>query len=365
MDSLPIQMRPEDALRELAQMVRQSAEGVRHLSAIHDDHLLMDTTPKTPVYREDKIVLYRYTPVVENPFPIPLLIVYSLVNRPTLVDLHESRSLARRLINLGIDVYLLDWGYPTRADRWLTLDDYINDYVDSCVDVIRARHGLDRISQLGICQGGVFSLCYAALHPEKVHNLVAMVTPVDFHAGESVISRWAGRGDATSGVNVDQVVDALGVIPGDVLNLGFLMREPFGLNFGKYLGLLDLLGNEQKLLGFLRVEKWSFDSPDLSGEAFRQFLKDCYQQNKLIKGEMEIGGQRVDLRRITMPVLNLHARDDDLVPPASVEALGAAVGTSDYTIHCFPVGHIGMYISGKVQDTLPPMIAEWLKAHSA
>ena len=100
-------------LRELAEMIRKSAEGVKRLSHIDDAHLLMDTTPKTPVFQEDKVILYRYTPVVENPFPIPLLIVYSLVNRPTLVDLHESRSLVRSLISQGIDVYLIDWGYPT------------------------------------------------------------------------------------------------------------------------------------------------------------------------------------------------------------------------------------------------------------
>jgi polyhydroxyalkanoate synthase len=353
----------ESLMHEWAALVRRSAEGLQRLSGIHDEHLLMGTTPKTPVFQEDKVVLYRYTPVVDEPFPIPLLIVYSLVNRPTLVDLHESRSLARHLISLGIDVYLIDWGYPTRADRWLTLDDYINDYIDTCVDVIRARHNLDQISLLGICQGGVFGLCYAALHPEKVHNLVTMVTPVDFHAGQSVISRWAGHGGEQSGVNIDRVVDALGTIPGDVLNIGFLMREPFGLNIGKYISLLDLFDNEYKLLNFLRVEKWSFDSPDLAGEAFGQFLKDCYQHNKLIKGDMEIGGQRIDLQRVTMPVLNLHALYDDLVPPESVEALRDVIGSADYTIHAFPVGHIGMYISSKVQDTLPPMIADWLKTH--
>ena len=166
-----------------------------------------------------------------------------------------------------------------------------------------------------------------------------MVTPVDFHAGQSVISRWAGRGGETgepSGVNVDRAVDALGIIPGDVLNIGFLMREPFGLNLGKYLGLLDLFDNEYKLHNFLRVEKWSFDSPDQAGEAFRQFIKDCYQQNKLIKGEMEIGGQRVDLRRVTMPVLNLHAQYDDLVPPESVEALGVSGGYRGLYDSLFP-----------------------------
>jgi polyhydroxyalkanoate synthase len=298
---------PEDMIHEFTEFNRQMIEGIKTLSRIHSEHIQIGLTPKEEVYRDDKMVLYHYFPFVKRPCRVPVLIAYALVNRPYMVDLQENRSLVRSLIHQGIDVYLIDWGYPTRADRWLTLDDYINDYIDVCVDTICERHSLDQISLLGICQGGVFSLCYAALHPEKVKNLVAMVTPVDFHAGQSVISRWAGHGGTESGVDVDQVVDALGMISGDVLNIGFLLREPFGLNIGKYLGLIDLFDNEYKLLNFLRVEKWSFDSPDLSGEAFREFLKDCYQHNKLIKGEMQIGGQRVDLGRVTMPVLNLHA----------------------------------------------------------
>ncbi|MCD4687216.1 MAG: class III poly(R)-hydroxyalkanoic acid synthase subunit PhaC [Anaerolineae bacterium] len=362
MDEFPFLLRPDAILRELTALQRRTVEGVRRLGAIRDEQLCMGTTPKTAVFQTDKVILYRYAPMVEQPFPIPLLIVYSLVNRPTLVDLYHTRSLALNLIQHGIDVYLIDWGYPTRADRWLALDDYINDYVDACVDFIREAHQLEQVNLLGICQGGVFALCYAALHPARVKNLIAMVTPVDFHAGDAVIARWAGQADDRPCVDVDQVVAALGNIPGDVLNLGFLMREPFGLNFGKYFGLLDLFDDERRLLDFLRVERWSFDSPDQAGEAFREFVKYCYQENRLVQGTLEIGGRRIDLRQITMPVLNLHADYDDLVPPPSVEPLGDLVGTADYTRRSFPVGHIGMYISRKVQQTLPALIAEWLKA---
>jgi polyhydroxyalkanoate synthase len=110
------------------------------------------------------------------------------------------------------------------------------------------------------------------------------------------------------------------------------------------------------------MEKWIFDSPNQAGEAWRQFMKDFYQGNKLIPGEVEIGGRRVDLGEITMPVLNVYAEQDHLVPPASSLVLGEQIGTDDYTVRSFPVGHIGMYVSGKVQKDLPPLIADWLKA---
>ena len=115
-------------------------------SRLREEDLQVGVTPKEEIYREDNVVLYRYTPMVERPFPIPVLIVYALVNRPYMVDLQEDRSLVRNLLKLGIDVYLIDWGYPSRGDCWLTLDDYINGYLNNCVDNVRARHGLDRIN---------------------------------------------------------------------------------------------------------------------------------------------------------------------------------------------------------------------------
>jgi polyhydroxyalkanoate synthase len=291
---------------------------------------------------------------------VPVLIVYALVNRPYMVDLQENLSLVRNLLGRGIDTYLIDWGYPSRVDQYLTLDDYINGYIDNCVDVICERHGLDQINVLGICQGGVFSMCYSSLHPEKVKNLITMVAPVDFHVeaddNTGLLNAWSRDMD------VDLMADTFGNIPGDFMNYGYLMLKPFSLSFQKYISMVDILDDEEKLINFLRMEKWIFDSPDQAGEAWRQFMKDFYQGNKLIKGEVEIGGQRVDLKNVTMPVLNVFADYDHLVPPKSSQALGEYVGTEDYTMESFPVGHIGMYVSSKVQNTLPPLISEWVKA---
>ena len=115
------------------------------------------TTPKDAVWRQDKVTLYRYRPVTEQKVKTPVLIAYGLVGRYTMADLQEDRSLVRNLLNLGVDLYVVDWGNPSRADRWLTLDDYINGYLGECVEVIRERHGIDSVNLLGICEGGVFT----------------------------------------------------------------------------------------------------------------------------------------------------------------------------------------------------------------
>jgi polyhydroxyalkanoate synthase subunit PhaC len=363
MQTLPIQINPETAAREMTEINQKLINGMKTLGNLTHEDVQVGTAPKEVVYQEDKLRLYRYTPQVDEKdlFKVPVLICYALVNRPAVADLQENRSLIRNLVKLGMDVYLIDWGDPSRADRWLTLDDYINGYVDNCVDFIREQHGLDQINLLGICQGGSMSLCYTAIHPEKIKNLVTMVTPVDFHAeGKTpgLINLWGGN------LSADQMVNAMGNISGDLMNFGFLMLQPFALMTQKYIDMIDLVEDESQLLNFLRMEEWIFDSPDLAGEAYRQFVGDFFQHNRLIKGEVVIGDDTVDLGNVKMPVLNVYAERDHLVPPPSSKALQKYVGSKDYTESPWPVGHIGMYVSRKAQEGLAPTIADWLKARA-
>jgi len=167
-----------------------------------------------------------------------------------------------------------------------------------------------------------------------------MVTPVDFHVQEGLLNLWSGCTLGAEGFDVDLMVDTLGNIPGEFLNFEFLMLKPFQLGLEKYVGLLEIADREDKLLNFLRMEKWIFDSPDLSGEAYRQFIKDFYQGNKLIQGAIDLGGQRVNLQNIHVPVLNIYAEHDHLVPPQSSIALEQYIGSEDYTVRSFPTGHV-------------------------
>jgi polyhydroxyalkanoate synthase len=356
------QMSFEDATNEYVDLTKKIVKGIDNLSRLRDEDIEVGVSEKEIVYKEDKVILYHFKPQVEKTFSVPLLIVYALVNRPFMVDLQEGRSLVANLLKLGLDVYLIDWGYPSRGDRWLTLDDYLNGYINNCVDFISKKHGLDKINLLGICQGGTFSLCYSSLYPEKVKNLVTMVAPIDFRMTNSLLNMRGGCTLGKEAIDVDLMVEALGNIPGDFLNLEFLMLKPLQLGYQKYLDFPEIMDSEDKLLNFMRMEKWIFDSPDQAGEAYRQFMKDFYQENKLIKGEVKIGDRTVNLNKLSMPILNLYAEKDHLVPPESTLALEKYISTKDYTVKSFPVGHIGMYVSGKVQRDLPPTIVDWLKA---
>lgn len=348
----PFQIKPDDVSREILDFNRKLAEGLNVLSEL--DEIAVGASEKEAVYEEDKIVLYHYKPRTAKQNPVPVLIVYALVNRPYMADLQEGRSMIQGLLDAGLDVYLIDWGYPDAAERFLTLDDYINGYIDNCVDVIRERHNLNRINLLGICQGGTFSLCYTALNQKKVKNLITTVTPVDFHTRDDLLSNLVRH------VDIDTVVDSMGNIPGEVLNWTFLTLKPYRLTGQKYLDLVDILDDKDKAENFMRMEKWIFDSPDQAGEAYREFIRQFYQQNGLVKGTAKIGNRTVDLMNINVPVLNIFAADDHLVPPDSSRALGGCLGTDDYTELEFPGGHIGIYVSGKAQKMIPPSVGKWL-----
>ena len=340
-----------EELRSFSAKLAQGGQTLRDLGEIETG-----VSPREAVYQEDKLTLYRYQPRVAQPHPVPLLIVYALVNRPYMMDLQEDRSMIRGLLDAGLDVYLIDWGYPDAADRELSLTDYIHRYIDHCVDALRERCGQDAINLLGVCQGGTLSLCFSSLYPEKIRNLVTMVTPVDFHTPDNLLTHLIRH------VNVDLLVDTLGNLPGQLLNFTFLSLSPFRLAGQKYVDLTDILDDAQALRNFLRMEKWIFDSPDQAGAAFRQFAKDFFQQNKLIKGEVNIGDRRVNLGNIVMPVLNVYAAQDHLVPPAASKALAECCGSRDYTEFSFQGGHIGIYVSGRAQREVPPAIAAWLLA---
>jgi len=312
------------------------------------------SSEKEAVHRDGKLTLYRYLPGAAPTNPVPVLIVYALANRPYMMDLQPQRSLIRGLLDRGLEVYLIDWGYPDQNDSKLGLNDYINGFIDECVDVLRQRHALERINLLGVCQGGTFSLCYSALHSEKIHNLVLMVTPVDFHTPDNLLTTWLRH------VNVDRLVDVLGNVPGELLNWAFVSMKPLRLTGQKYLDMVNLLGDEEKARTFLRMEKWIHDSPAQAGECFRQFAKDLFQQNKLIDGRLQVGDRAVDLQQITMPVLNVYATQDHIVPPEATLALGKHIGSTDYSTHAFEGGHIGIYVSVRAQQEVPERIAEWL-----
>ena len=345
---------PEQTLAELREFGDKLERALAAFEQI--GRIEVGASARETVLRDGKLALYHYLPTTGATNPVPVLIVYALANRPYMMDLEPKRSLIRALLDAGLDVYLVDWGYPDAEDRNLDLADYVVRRLGNCVDTVCRRHDVSSLSLLGVCQGGTFSLCYSALNPEKIHNLVLMVTPVDFHTPDNLLTAWLRH------VDVDEMVDVLGNIPGALLNWAFVSMKPLRLTGQKYLDMLDLTNEQEKVKTFLRMEKWIHDSPDQAGECFREFAKELIQQNKLVEGTLRIDDRSVDLGKITMPVLNIYAAYDHIVPPAASLALERHIATTDYTTCEFEGGHIGIYVSARAQREVPGKIADWLHA---
>ncbi|WP_407351834.1 class III poly(R)-hydroxyalkanoic acid synthase subunit PhaC [Luteimonas sp. R10] len=352
----PLDISAKAMADEALRMQQKLAAGLQTLREVDD--VDYGATGREEVWRDGKVVLYRFRGEGAPTAQVPLLIAYALVNRPYMVDLQADRSLVKGLLARGEDVYIIDWGYPDRSDRFLTLEDYIERFIGGAVDHLRGRFGIGAVNLLGICQGGTFSLCYAALHPDKVRNLITMVTPVDFHTDDNMLSNW------TRDIDVDLFVDTLGNVPADLMNLCYLTLKPWRLFVQKYIGLVDILDDRKAVEDFLRMENWIFDSPDQAGEAFRQFIKQFYQGNGFVEGGIVIGENEVHLGMVEMPVLNIFAEQDHLVPPSASRPLQGLVGSDDYSELSFRGGHIGIYVSGRAQKEVPTAIHDWLAARA-
>ena len=336
-------------MTETERFFNQSINTLKALTEIEVD---VWQTPYEEVNQKGIFKLIHYKSKAEKTHPTPVLIVYAFINRPYILDLQPERSVIGKFLERGLDVYMIDWGYPKKADKYITIDDYI-EYIDQALEIISNKTGKKKITIHGYCLGGTLSTIYSSIYPEKVKNLVLQATPIDFDV-PGIIKCWA------KSLEVDKIVNALGNVPGEFLNYGFLLANPIGLTFGKYANLLKETQDEKFLKMFLRMEKWIFDSPDVPGETYRQYIKEWYQQNLLIKNEFTINGKRVDLGNISMPTLVLTATYDHIAPPESSEPLLKKISSKDKLVMPFPTGHIGVSVGSKPARDFWPKVCDWI-----
>jgi len=322
-------------------------------------------TPSEVVYRENKLELLHYTPEEagidpETTHDIPILIVYALINKPYILDLQPDRSVVRRLLEAGFDVYLIDWGEPSLLDSGLTLDDYVSRYLDNCVETVCDRSGVDEVNLLGYCMGGTMSVMYASLFPEKVRNLGLMAAGLCFSDTGGVLELW---GDEEY-YDAEQVADAFGNIPADFLDAGFALMDPVANYVTKYLRLYDNVDDDEFVENFARMERWLAEGIDVAGETYQEFLEDIYQENKLARNEMELNGRHVDLESITMPIIQIVGQYDHLIPPESSTPFNELVASDDVETINARTGHIGLSVSSKSHAELWPSVADWFAERS-
>ncbi|WP_436925907.1 class III poly(R)-hydroxyalkanoic acid synthase subunit PhaC [Halosimplex amylolyticum] len=346
------------ALETMTQATESNADLPEALATV--ETVDVGQTPSEVVYRENKLELLHYKPEEagiepEETHDVPILIVYALINKPYILDLQPERSVVRRLLEAGHDVYLIDWNEPSRMDQHLTLDDYVNRYIDNCVDEVRERSGQDAINILGYCMGGTMSAMYAALHPEKVNALGLMAAGLCFQGTGGILEEWG----SDEYYDPEEVTDTFGNVPAEFLDVGFALMDPVDNYVSKYIRFYENLENEGFVENFGRMERWLSEGIDVAGEAYDQFLTDLYQENKLYKNEMYLDGQHVNVENIDMPVLQIMGEYDHLIPADASKPFNEVVGSDDVTTIEYATGHIGLSVSSSSHDEVWPEVCEW------
>jgi polyhydroxyalkanoate synthase len=264
------------------------------------------------------------------------------------------------LLDAGHDVYMIDWNEPSKLDQYLTLDDYVNRYMENCIDVVRERSGQDAINILGYCMGGTMSTMYASLHPEKVRNLALMAAGLCFDDTGGVLEQW---GDEQY-YSPRNVTETFGNAPAEMLDVGFALMDPVANFVSKYVRLYDNIEDEDFVENFGRMERWLSEGIDVAGTAYVQFLEDIYQDNKLYNNELYLDGKHVDLGEIDMPVLQITGEYDHLIPPESWTPFNEVIASEDVSSLQQSTGHIGLSVSGSSHQELWPDVCEWFAERS-
>jgi len=319
-------------------------------------------TPKEVIWTKNKAKLYHYEPALEKRFPVPILLIYALINRPYVLDLMPGNSLVEYLTQQGFDVYMLDWGTPGDEDKNLTFEDYVLDYIPRAVKKVLRHADADEFTLLGFCMGGTMTAMYASLFPGKpLKNLIFLTTPFDFTVGNmGLYGLWT---DARY-FNPEILVEAFGNVPGTLVDTGNRMVKPVTNYVGTYVTMWDRLFQDKPMDTWLAMNKWVNDGVPFAGEAFKQWIKEFYQQNKLVKGEIKLRGRRVDLRNISCPVLNIAGKKDHICTLPQAEAGMNLIGSQDKEFFVLDAGHVGLLTGSAAKQNLWPKIKSWLEVRS-
>jgi polyhydroxyalkanoate synthase len=342
-----------EILEENSRKVRKTRDLLHTAGNIDVGTLSYEVLEETRLYK-----LLHYRPLVSRTAKTPILVVYALMNKSYILDLQPDKSWLRSLLSQGFNVYLIDWKTPTSIDKYVSFDDYVNYYVDDCVDLVTKENSVERLTLHGYCLGSTMAAMYTSLHQEKVRNLVTIAPIVDTENDKTVLANFARY------LDVKTITDILGNFPREYLYGCFSMLKPFKQGANKYLNLVENIDNAKFVQNFLRMEKWLYDTPSIAGETFRQWIEDIYQKNLLVKNEMWIGENLVDLSKINVPLLNIVAEEDHLVSPQCSVALNDSVSSMDKRLMHFHTGHVGLIASSYSQNNVLPKVGQWLRVRS-
>jgi polyhydroxyalkanoate synthase len=316
-------------------------------------------TPKDVVWTHRTTTLYRYRSD-QRTQPVPILLVFALINRPDIFDLAQGNSFVQYLLDEGYDVFLLDWGVPAEEDGDLGLDDYVCDYIPWGIRETLRASGQEELTLLGWCIGGTLCAMHAALEPDTpARNLALLTTPIDTDGG--LYTKWIRR----DSFDPESITDTHAAIPGSAIDFANKMMKPVTNYWTTYRSLWEgVLDGKDPRDSYQPMAKWVANNPPFPARAFREWTTWMYQENRLVDGRMRLRDRRVDLSKIDQNLLVVTAGADHIAPPPGTRPLLDLVGSEDVTHFDRPGGHIGLMAGSSAREEIWPDIADWLEARS-
>jgi len=349
-----------DRERELEALLTLSRRGRAKVERLHEilttpGHFGTGASPATVVYRENKLRLLRLLDETGEPRRgPPVLFVPAPVSRYFILDLLPGRSFAGHVAAAGHDVFIADFGTPSREDRFADLEYYVDGVVRRCVRTVAALAGQSSIDIIGYCLGGTLSLLYAALYPETVKRLVLLTTTVDGDVQGGI--SWVAHRMGLAGESYDEPR----LVPAVEVKSWFELLAP-GSNsvVGRVSDLWERLDDAPERLRDVRtMATWVDDVVPAPGrllaELYRKFGPG---RNTLMAGTATVGDRRVDWSAVTMPVLSVSAEKDTISPPEGVDAIVKIVPHAQ--VMRLPGGHVGI-VAGRAAKALWQRIVEFL-----
>jgi polyhydroxyalkanoate synthase subunit PhaC len=316
-------------------------------------------SPKELVWRKNKARLYRYVRAEPATHRTPIFLVLPLINRAYILDLRPGASFVEFLLDQGFDVFLIDWGTPGDEDRALDVTTLVTRYLPRAAKAIQRATGTDQMTVLGYCIGGALATCFAALHPEVVRNLVLLTAPLDFSdAGQF------GRMTARGNFPIERLTDTFPTVPGQLPDIGSKLLNPTASYVGTYRQLWDKLDDPTfDVRGWQAMYRWVNDSVPFAGAAFRQWVVEFYQENRLARNKLEMDGRPVRMADIHCPVLNIAASRDPIAPRPTTSVVTERVSSKDASEIVIEGGHVGIVVGRTASQNLWPRVGVWLSEH--
>lgn len=281
-----------------------------------------------------------------------ILIVPSLINRYTILDLKSDSSLISFFTQQGFSVYLIDWKDPRPQDRFMTWDDHA-ETIRIYSHHLNEKHGRAPIA-MGHCLGGTLNTMLAAIDSKIFSGLINITTPINFH-DQGLLSTWSQK----IKVDLSRLRKNQGNISGDFLDQAFQRLTPLG-KIKKWKQFFKYCDNPEFLERYHAIDEWLEAAVDFPGASYETLIQKLYRENQLIKDQFILLGKRVHLGRINIPTLIVSGKSDHIVPPPSATILAKIIDHSH--VHMAGGGHIGLMVGSKAKDATWKPINKWMRS---